>query len=32
MQIAEIATYIYNVWGHQEGLITVQEVEHSLKK
>ncbi len=32
MEISEIATYIYNVWGRQEGLITVKEVEHSLKK
>lgn len=30
MEIAEITTYIYNVWGLQEGLITVQEVEKSL--
>lgn len=31
MEISEISTYIYNVWGHQEGLITVKEVENSLK-
>jgi mono/diheme cytochrome c family protein len=31
MEIAEITTYIFNVWGLREGLITVKEVENSLK-
>ena len=31
MEISEIMTYIYNVWGFQEGLITVKEVENSMK-
>lgn len=31
MEISEITTYIYNVWGQQEGLITVNEVENFLK-
>jgi mono/diheme cytochrome c family protein len=26
LEIAEIATYIYNTWGHQKGLISVQDV------
>lgn|SRR5690554_264464 len=30
MEIAEVATYIYNVWGNQRGLISPKEVEEYL--
>jgi cytochrome c551 len=30
LEIAEIATYIYNSWGHEEGLIEVSEVSAVL--
>ena len=30
MEIAEITTYIYNVWGNQKGLISPKEVEEYL--
>lgn len=32
LEIAEIATYIYNTWGHQKGLIEIPTVEGALKK
>lgn len=32
LEIAEIATYIYNSWGHDEGLIEVAEVSSVLAK
>ena len=31
LEIAEIATYIYNSWGHEKGLIEVKEVNKSLQ-
>ena len=31
LEISEIATYIYNVWGHQEGLIPVEKVMEYLE-
>ena len=31
LEIAEIATYIYNSWGHEKGLIEVKEVSRSLQ-
>ncbi|MGY6559487.1 MAG: c-type cytochrome [Nitritalea sp.] len=31
LEIAQIATYIYNVWGHSEGLIHVNDVVEYLK-
>ncbi|MEX2594751.1 MAG: cytochrome c [Anditalea sp.] len=31
LEISEIATYIYNVWGHKEGLITARDVEEYFK-
>lgn len=30
LEIAEIATYIYNTWEHQEGMIEVKEVTKIL--
>lgn len=30
LEIAEIATYIYNAWGNQNGIIEVQEVSRIL--
>jgi cytochrome c551 len=32
LEIAEIATYIYNNWGHDEGLVEVAEVSSVLAK
>jgi cytochrome c551 len=32
LEISEIATYIYNVWGNREGLIPVETVTKSLKQ
>ena len=32
LEVAEIATYIYNNWGHDEGLIDVNEVSAILSK
>ena len=32
LEIAEIATYIYNSWGHDEGLIEVADVSSVLAK
>ena len=31
LEIAEIATYIYNNWGHEKGLVEVKTVSHSLQ-
>lgn len=31
LEIAEIATYIYNTWGHSRGLVDVQEVSKILR-
>lgn len=32
MEIAQVATYIYNVWGHENRVIEVKEVEGYLKE
>ncbi|MCA4894702.1 MAG: cytochrome c [Cytophagales bacterium] len=32
LEIAEIATYIYNSWEHQRGIIDIQAVNEALKK
>ena len=32
LEIAEITTYLYNTWGHDEGLIDVNEVSAILSK
>jgi cytochrome c551 len=32
LEIAEIATYIYNTWEHQRGTIDIKEVTNALKK
>lgn len=32
LEIAEIATYIYNSWEHQRGIIEIPIVESALKK
>ncbi|MCA6378284.1 MAG: cytochrome c [Cytophagales bacterium] len=32
LEIAEIATYIYNSWGRQRGLIDIQTVAKALEK
>jgi cytochrome c551 len=31
LEIAEIATYIYNSWGHNKGLIDVKQASQSLQ-
>jgi len=31
MEIAQIMTYVYNVWGHEEGLVHVNDVQQYLK-
>mgnify|MGYP003578906196 CR=1 FL=1 len=31
LEIAEIATYIYNSWGHQLGIVEVKEVSRIMK-
>lgn len=31
LEIAQIATYVYNIWGMNEGVITSSEVEKYLK-
>ena len=31
LEISEIATYIYNSWGHEKGLIEVKQVNDVLK-
>lgn len=32
LEIAQISTYIYNVWGHQKGIISSKQVNEVLKK
>jgi cytochrome c551 len=32
LEIAEIATYIYNTWEHQRGIVEIKEVGEALKK
>jgi mono/diheme cytochrome c family protein len=32
LEIAEIATYIYNSWGHSKGIIQVNQVHEALQK
>lgn len=32
LEIAQIATYLYNIWGMNEGVISASEVEGYLKK
>jgi len=31
IEIAQIMTYLYNIWGNEKGLISTQEVEFFLK-
>jgi mono/diheme cytochrome c family protein len=31
LEIAEIATYIYNSWGHHKGMVEVKEISRSLQ-
>jgi hypothetical protein len=30
LEVAEIATYIYNSWEHKRGIVTVQEATSAL--
>ncbi len=32
LELAEIATYIYNTWDHQRGIVEIKEVDEALKK
>jgi mono/diheme cytochrome c family protein len=32
LEIAEIATYIYNSWEHQRGMVDIETVAKALKK
>jgi cytochrome c551 len=32
LEISQIATYLYNIWGMQEGVISAPKVEEHLKK
>lgn len=32
MEIAEIATYIFNSWGNDHGMLTIPEVREALKE
>lgn len=32
LEIAEVATYIYNSWGHDRGIINVKEVDKILQQ
>ena len=32
LEIAEIASYIYNTWGHERGMVGVEEVTNALQK
>jgi mono/diheme cytochrome c family protein len=32
LEIAQISTYLYNIWGMKEGVISASEVEDYLKK
>ena len=31
LEIAQITTYLYNIWGYSEGIITSSDVENYLK-
>lgn len=31
LEIAEISTYIYNSWGNERGIVTINEVEEALE-
>lgn len=31
LEVAEIATYIYNTWSHKEGIIEVKEVSRIME-
>jgi len=31
LEIAEIATYIYNTWGHERGFVEVHQIDKSLQ-
>jgi len=31
LEVAEIATYIYNTWGHEQGLVSVQEATEVIE-
>ena len=31
LEIAEIATYIYNSWSHEKGLIEIKQVNKALQ-
>lgn len=32
IEIAQITTYVYNIWGNEKGLVTIQQVEAFLQK
>lgn len=32
LEIAQINTYLYNVWGHQKGLVSSKQVNEALQK
>ena len=32
LEIAEIATYIYNTWGHERELVEITEVQRAMEK
>jgi len=32
LEVAEIATYIYNTWGHERGMVDVETVAHAMEK
>lgn len=32
LEIAEIATYIYNSWEHQRGIVEISTIENALRK
>ena len=32
LEVAEIATYIYNTWGHDRGMVDVETVAGAMKK
>ena len=32
LEIAEIATYVYNSWSHEKGIVEVKEVSNILKR
>ena len=31
LEVAQIATYVYNTWSHKKGIIEVRDVSHILK-